>query len=57
MDKCAPGRKYNNNSCFTVANLITIANQYNKLQKNIREQIAVSKFPVIPSTAKDKNRK
>jgi hypothetical protein len=41
MDKCAPGRKYNNNSCFTVANLITIANQYNKLQKNSKNVIEI----------------
>ena len=38
---CAPGKKYENNSCFTIDELIKIANEYNKIQKNKDKAILI----------------
>lgn len=56
MNKCAPGKKYSNGSCFTIDSLIKIAKHYNKKHTDKIDIIQDKKYLLKELTNRMKNK-
>lgn len=56
-DRCAPGKKFKDGSCFTVNNLVSIAESYNNIHKNDKITLKNDKKYLLKQLTKKMDKK